>query len=165
MGYIELKTRQVALRPAGDLSSRYTIVWEGAEQTGTQWQYNELPDGNYYLSWLWRITPSISFDTANTLVLNTDVITNDTPLYTVVQPSDYLNLGDTALSKIFATVTKVWRHVTTTPSSVGGAANVTTWEVWLFNDGNFGLFGYQESEGGTSQTYPVRIEKLWKNKE
>lgn len=146
-------------------SNEYTLVWEGAERTGTQWQYNELPDGNYYLSWLWRITPSVPFDTADTLVLNTDKITNDTPLYTVVQPSDYLNLGDTALSKIFATVTKVWRHVTTTPSSAGGAANVTTWEVWLFNDGNFGIFGYQKSEGGTSQAYPVWIEKLWKNKE
>ena len=146
-------------------TNEYTLVWEGAERTGTQWQYNELPDGNYYLSWLWRITPSVPFDTADTLALNTDKITNDTPLYTVVQPSDYLNLGDTALSKIFATVTKVWRHVTTTPGSAGGAANVTTWEVWLFNDGNFGLFGYQESEGGTSQAYPVWIEKLWKNKE
>mgnify|MGYP006913554925 CR=1 FL=1 len=143
----------------------YILAWEGAEQTGTQWQYHELPAGGYYLSYLWRITPSVPFDTANTLILNTNVITNDTPLYTVVQPSDYLNLGDTAFSKIFATVTKVWRHVTTTPSSIGGAANVTTWEVWLFNDGNFGLFGYQESQGGTSQAYPVWIEKLWKNKE
>lgn len=143
----------------------YILAWEGAEQTGTDWQYNELPGGGYYLSYLWRITPSVPFDTANTLILNTDVITNDTPLYTIVQPGDYLNLGDTTFSKIFATVTKVWRHVTTTPSSVGGAANVTTWEVWLFNDGNFGLFGYQESEGGTSAGYPVWIEKLWKNEE
>ena len=77
MGYIELKTGQVALRPAGDLSSRYTIVWEGAEQTGTDWQYKALPDGGYYCSWLWYITPSMPFDTADTLVLNTDKITND----------------------------------------------------------------------------------------
>lgn len=163
MGYVELKTGQVALRPAGDLSSRYMIVWEGAEQTGTDWQYKALPDGGYYCSWLWYITPSMPFDTADTLVLNTDKITNDTPLYTVVQPSDYLDLGDDVLSRIFANVTKVWRHTTTTSGS-GETPNVTTWEVWLFNNGKFGLFGYQK-EAGYVYGYPVWIEKLWKNKE
>ena len=43
MGYIELKTGQVALRPkkiTPPPAVEYTLVWEGAEQTGTQWQYN-----------------------------------------------------------------------------------------------------------------------------
>lgn len=165
MGYIELKTGQVALRPKKITPPppvEYTLVWEGAEQTGTDWQYKALPDGGYYCSWLWYITPSMPFDTADTLVLNTDKITNDTPLYTVVQPSDYLDLGDDALSRIFANVTKVWRHTTTSGS--GKTPNVTTWEVWLFNNGKFGLFGYQK-EAGYVYGYPVWIEKLWKNKE
>lgn len=153
----------MALGKTNSTTDNWLLVWEGAEVTGTDWGSAEkFPSGDYYyLSVTATITPSIDFTSANTLAINVERVLPSTAKYTLVEPDDWFDFTGTTLETYFNSVVKVWRHIYRSDSGLSNWKS--TEEIWLQNDGNFRVVGYQKSDE-YAYGYPVWIEKLYKQK-